>query len=598
MEASWGQEGQKDFCGGLMATVTEVPKGYSMETMVYLGRGDTGGINGAVRGYGQTMMKKHGTKRLTDADTTLKYLGYSTDNGAYYYYKPAPGKSYEETLLDVHDYAAQEQIPYKTLLLDSWWYTQGKGGGVKEWEPTDQAFPHGFDAFRKSTGWDMQMHNRMWSNDNVYAKENGGDYDFVLEDPLSIPTEQRFWDDLMANKTEQGLVLYEQDWMYNEWQGLNATLQSPTLGDQWLTQMSVGAEKSNVGVQYCMTFARMVVHSVQANAVTQFRAGDDYHPGQTGYFPTSKDPSGETGCRFPYCVYYIGTTSILAWGLDLAPAKDDFWTTAVQPNSPYGNETSEPYNEMEAAISAYSTGPVQPSDGLGFSNVSLISMTCTSEGRLLQPSAPARTIDAAFVEAALGDGSGSLGPLPLTPHNHAVMATHTDVMDARWLHVLSIGLAKDFDLKPSHVLGELASWPSTPYVAWSGYGSRNVTLLGRFEEKSPMRLRACGYADFGLVHAAPVFTGDCDSCAVALLGEVSKFVPVAVARVVGFSRPSKENTLTVQLEGAPGEQVELAFAMGDLNEIDRMKVVYASTTLGQKGTGAISAPSGGEVVMV
>ena len=34
MEASWGQEGQKDFCGGLMATVTEVPKGYSMETMV------------------------------------------------------------------------------------------------------------------------------------------------------------------------------------------------------------------------------------------------------------------------------------------------------------------------------------------------------------------------------------------------------------------------------------------------------------------------------------------------------------------------------------------------------------------------------------
>ena len=68
-----------------------------------------------------------------------------------------------------------------------------------------------------------------WSDDNVYAKQNGGKYDFIVEplppkgdqnppvgqSGLSIPTSQQLWDDLIANKTEAGvpMVVYEQDWM-------------------------------------------------------------------------------------------------------------------------------------------------------------------------------------------------------------------------------------------------------------------------------------------------------------------------------------------------------------------------------------------------
>ena len=60
--------------------------------------------------------------------------------------------------------------------------------------------------------------------------------------------------------------------------------------------------------------------------MTTFRASDDYGPGQTGYYPTQKNASlpptdGSTGCGFPYCVYYVGTTSILAWALQLGPSK-------------------------------------------------------------------------------------------------------------------------------------------------------------------------------------------------------------------------------------------------------------------------------------
>lgn len=52
----------------------------------------------------------------------------------------------------------------------------------------------------------------MWSADNVYAKQNGGAYDFIVESKLAIPNEQRLWDDLMMNASKWGMVVYEQDW--------------------------------------------------------------------------------------------------------------------------------------------------------------------------------------------------------------------------------------------------------------------------------------------------------------------------------------------------------------------------------------------------
>ncbi len=40
---------------------------------------------------------------------------------SYYYYQTEPNKTYEDTLLDVHAYAQAERIPYRYILLDSWW---------------------------------------------------------------------------------------------------------------------------------------------------------------------------------------------------------------------------------------------------------------------------------------------------------------------------------------------------------------------------------------------------------------------------------------------------------------------------------------------
>ena len=63
------------------------------------------------------------------------------DNGAYYYYQTEPGQTYETTLIDVRHYADQAGIPYRYVLLDSWWYYKGTGAGVSRWDAMPSIFP-------------------------------------------------------------------------------------------------------------------------------------------------------------------------------------------------------------------------------------------------------------------------------------------------------------------------------------------------------------------------------------------------------------------------------------------------------------------------
>ena len=91
-------------------------------------------------------------------------------------------------------------------------------------------------------------HNRFWASDTVYAKQNGGDWDFIVEvdNHKSIPVEQGFWDYLMESSRAWGLKVYEQDWLHNEFTGLDAVMESATLGREWLMQMGTAAERNGL----------------------------------------------------------------------------------------------------------------------------------------------------------------------------------------------------------------------------------------------------------------------------------------------------------------------------------------------------------------
>jgi hypothetical protein len=239
---------------------------------------------------------------------------------------------------------------------------------------------------------------------------------------------------------------------------------------------------------------------------------------------------------------------------------------------------------MQSAISSYTTAQVAPSDGNGFSNASLIKMACRSDGRLLQPSAPARAIDASFALSG--------GPEPRVKNVHAVMATHTKLQSAQWAHVLVIGLNASFEIGPAHLAGEISADDQLEHLVWSGYqasdsvgkGPPNVTVReAPFSAAAPLAIAPCGYSDFGLYHIAPVFK----QSGLAFLGEVGKWVPVSAARV--HELRDTASSLVVGIVGEASELVGLAFAKkGSLKPVEVLCTIgrYGTATASYDGTAA------------
>jgi len=52
---------------------------------------------------------------LWKEDFSLRFLGYTTDNGAYYYYNTEPGMNYEETILSILDLGSIETVRFCDL---------------------------------------------------------------------------------------------------------------------------------------------------------------------------------------------------------------------------------------------------------------------------------------------------------------------------------------------------------------------------------------------------------------------------------------------------------------------------------------------------
>jgi hypothetical protein len=205
---------------GVMGGVETLPAGFSQVTVLQLGPCDaaTGrgaGVGPAADLWGERLLAAGGKRRgVADADFTTNYLAYSSDNGAFYYYHTEQGKDYQQTLADVKHYAVQQRIPYRHWLMDSWWYFKGPKDGVKNWTAMPSVFPGNISAVTADTQWPIVAHNRWWSGETTYAKQNGGLWDFVIDPDtnFAVPLQQEFWDFLISDSKQWGLATYEQDW--------------------------------------------------------------------------------------------------------------------------------------------------------------------------------------------------------------------------------------------------------------------------------------------------------------------------------------------------------------------------------------------------
>ncbi|XP_041369682.1 uncharacterized protein LOC121383654 [Gigantopelta aegis] len=510
---------------GIMGYADPIPPEHQLDIIIYYG---AEGINKAFEGWGEYLRSRYNRhQRFVDSDLTVTHLGYWTDNGAYYYYNPENGTNFQQTILDVVAGIRKSGVPFRYMQYDSWWYYKGVGNGVKTWEYIPSVFPDGMQYVYNKTGMPVSAHNRYWASDTTYAIQNGGKYLFLIQSTKSLPTDQNFWNALLNKARKWGLVTYEQDWLCDI-SGLDVLLTDISLGEMWLKQMGNAAAKNGITIQYCMSNSRHALTALEIPVVTQIRVSGDYHPG--------KDQ------------WKIGVSSMLSHAVGLAPFKDTFWTTSVQPGNPYGK--TEPNAALNAAVATLSTGPVGPSDMIGALNTSLIMRSVNADGLILKPSRPATAIDAQIMKhpcfilkAAVSSFDGPRGE---------VWSTYSHVAGLTFGIILAADLPTDYNITP-----RLAGFPEMgPAMAFT---YTNPNTLKEFNETSPIKLRGCSKVDFCMHYVTPLLP-NAFGITTVILGELDKWVPVSPQRVTNIM---VDDDVTVRVTGAPKEAINFWFAVNN-----------------------------------
>eukprot|EP00935_MAST-01C_sp_MAST-1C-sp1_P000138 g138.t1 len=505
-----------------------------------------GGPNAAVRRWGQLLTTRY-NKSNKDKDFTSTHLGYATDNGGFYYYNPIAGKTYGETLLDVKAYANRSGIPYRHVQLDSWWYVKDCSvvhhgscrGGTKNWVPAPNTFSDGLASFHNKSAWRITAHNRMWGVENVYAKQNGGKYSWIFEGNEAVPLERAFWDDLMMEAKGWGLQVYEQDWLFTEYVGTNATLQSATLPRQWLMQMGEAAEAAGLFIQYCMLWPRFALQSLELSAVTTARGSTDYKAGGNDQ-------------------WIMGLASLFLDSLALRPTKDNFFSTDKQGNGSMGVEQ---FNRLQGLISTMSTGPVFPSDAVNSSDVSLILRSCMSDGLILKPDRAMTNMDVNILDKAKAVAAGTV---PSTSKFAELQAAQSTIGSGSTavtsFHVLAVNTkAGQYQVNTTDLATFAAAASPTPtsFVVFEANFSTPF-VLSIFDVHHPLEIPASDRWSFTHHSIVPVQTNG-----LVFLGEAdSKWTPTSSQRFSSLisSGSASGAAIEVVAHGPPGEKIRLFWA--------------------------------------
>ena len=239
-----------------------------------------------------------------------------------------------------------------------------------------------------------------------------------------------FWDYFFDINMDWGLIVYEQDWLSESDTTVPLVLNSTSFGREWLLQMNNGAVTHNLCIQYCMSYTRNILTTIELDGVTQARASDDYHPGNNQY--------------------RIGISSILASSIDIAPSKDSYWTKPITQTGPYNPNATEPYNRLQSVVLSLSKGPIAFSDQIGYTDRDLLMSCCNDDGLILTPDESATMIDSYFYQYSGLKLNGNIpGP------SGEVSATFVNIGQNqifRYLYVLSVNLITDYGMQYSILL--------------------------------------------------------------------------------------------------------------------------------------------------
>ena len=393
----------------LDAEVDLVPAGYSVSSILVLGAG----IGRVYDDWGAALNIIQGRSRPSnEADDSLRYLGYWTDGGAYYYRNFDPQLGYDGTLLAEIRHLHSSGIPVRYLQLDSWWYEKGNvgpdgiplkpqgpgagptvpgptqrgrpvfpaarwnaGGGIWLYEASPTLFPQGLEAFHQQVEMPLVTHSKYIGPDSPYH----GTY---LISGIA-PIDSKYWSHIASYLHESGVVNYEQDWLdyIQEYSGFEANL---SLGDQFFDNMASAMKAQGLTMQYSMAKPRNFLQGSRYSNLTTIRV------------------SGDRFIRTRWHEFLF--TSQLAGALGIWPWAD--------------NANSQDVNAI--LLQTLSAGPVGFGDELGKESKQNLLQAARTDGVIVKPDAPLVPIDAAYLDGALGRHKPTLG---YTHTEHAGITT-------------------------------------------------------------------------------------------------------------------------------------------------------------------------------
>ncbi|HZR13551.1 MAG TPA: hypothetical protein VFC33_09885 [Acidimicrobiia bacterium] len=516
---------------GWHGDLDRVPAGFTTHLAVWAGPGPRACLDA----WAADIRRQNATVRPgRDADALSRRPSYWTDNGSAYWYRTDRGRTIAQTLAAAVDDLRARDVPFDAVQLDSWWYPhevlrpfdteewEVPPSGLVRWEARDDVLPDGVTGLRHALGDPpLVTHCRHLSASSPYVDELPCWVDGDRAHPKGPQLYERWLDQCVA----WGVETFEHDWLVEAYLGVRGLREVPGRARAWQEGIDAAAGERGMTLQWCMASPADFCQTATLRNVTSIRTSGDH-----GYIAWP-------GMLWAWFLW----VNAFARALGLRPYKDVFHADTSDAGA---------HSEVEALLSALSTGPVGFGDAIGRADPGLVRRTCRADGVLVKPDVPVAALDRSFTRGVLSGRRLLVGE------------TSTRHGDETWRYVVALNAgAAGEPVRERVTLDELGV--DGPAVVWD-WRARRGAVVGAGGGWD-VELGPHGW-DYRVV--APVLAGR-----VAVVGDAELFVPAGDRRIADVTA---EGVVTVS--GAPGETVTVTGW-----DVERDTPVTATLTLPDRG---------------
>jgi hypothetical protein len=263
---------------GVTGFVRAYPLGLNLTTIVTAPTlrqaAGNSGVHAALATWGAVMRQAYRTRRESARDLQLNFLGYYTDNGAWFNMNKRLGTSKNDWVLPeaglkaaAHALAAAN-VPVKYIMLDDWWYDcdscspkpackcqTGNINCVDGWTPRADWFPSGLAATVAGFNHSASLYQPTFCQGNQFNTTLGVPFTAPYVggsqcEPLGYQSSFKTYSAMMHKF--KGLIRnFEIDFLSANTH-IEDFLVSLTANEEWLRGMHDAAAEHELGVQYCM----------------------------------------------------------------------------------------------------------------------------------------------------------------------------------------------------------------------------------------------------------------------------------------------------------------------------------------------------------